>query len=220
MLLSIITINLNNRNGLEQTIKSVLSQTWKDFEYIVIDGNSSDGSKDYLRSLPSNVSWISEVDTGIYNAMNKGIMRATGEYCLFLNSGDTLVDKEVLERAFSNHFTDDIVCFGTYDHSSNGIFKKYPPKRISLFTFTGGSLPHPSTFIKKKLFETIGLYQENYRIISDWCFFIQALIKHQASYASFDEILSNFICDGVSSTSSYKELQTAHDFLEKQFPRI
>ena len=101
--LSIITINLNNAQGLEKTIKSVVSQTYSDYEYIIIDGASTDGSVDVIQEYRNKITyWVSEPDTGIYNAMNKGILKATGEYCQFLNSGDILVDNNVTERMLSD----------------------------------------------------------------------------------------------------------------------
>ena len=99
MKLSIITINYNNLAGLQKTMESVFSQTCKDFEYIVIDGASTDGSAEYIRAHADQLTyWVSEKDTGIYNAMNKGVRAAKGEYLLMLNSGDFLVDDRVIER--------------------------------------------------------------------------------------------------------------------------
>jgi glycosyltransferase involved in cell wall biosynthesis len=89
--LSIITINYNNLEGLQRTVESVVNQTWQEFEYIVIDGGSTDGSADFIESQSETIDyWVSEPDKGIYNAMNKGIAKASGEYLLFLNSGDHL----------------------------------------------------------------------------------------------------------------------------------
>ncbi|MDR2910496.1 MAG: glycosyltransferase [Bacteroidales bacterium] len=93
MKLSIITINLNNVAGLQKTIESVVKQTFTDYEYIVIDGGSTDGSADIIKQHANKITyWVSEPDKGIYNAMNKGIRVAKGEYCLFLNSGDWLIN--------------------------------------------------------------------------------------------------------------------------------
>src|SRR5690606_20733259 len=98
-LLTIITINLNNLEGLKTTIESVLSQTWQEFEYIVIDGGSTDGGKEYIESQKTHLNyWVSEPDKGIYNAMNKGILKSSGKYLLFLNSGDHLYDNQSLGR--------------------------------------------------------------------------------------------------------------------------
>ena len=97
--LSIITINYNNLEGLKRTVESVVNQTWHEFEYIIIDGASNDGSAAYIESQSHHFDyWESEKDSGIYNAMNKGIKVATGEYLLFLNSGDHLFNDSVLEQ--------------------------------------------------------------------------------------------------------------------------
>lgn len=106
MKLSIITINYNNVNGLQKTLESVFRQTCKEFEYIVVDGASEDGSKELLEQFLAKADfpfrWISEPDNGIYAAMNKGIRMAQGEYLHFLNSGDWLTDEKVVEKHAKN----------------------------------------------------------------------------------------------------------------------
>ena len=108
--LSIITINYNNQSGLQRTVESIVNQTWKEFEYIVIDGGSTDGSAAYLESQNKIFDyWVSEKDLGIYNAMNKGIKAATGHYLLFLNSGDELLNDKVLAQNHHNLENKDLV---------------------------------------------------------------------------------------------------------------
>lgn len=98
--ISIITISYNNLEGLKRTVHSVLSQSYKDYEYIVVDGGSNDGSKEYLEANSAHITrWVSEPDKGIYNAMNKGIAMATGKYCIFMNSGDHFFSATTLEDA-------------------------------------------------------------------------------------------------------------------------
>ena len=110
MRLSIITVNYNNKDGLQKTIDSVISQTFKDFEWIVIDGGSTDGSRELIEKNKNYFSfWCSEHDKGVYNAMNKGIVHAKGEYLNFMNSGDCFVSNKVLEKIFSNDYTNDIL---------------------------------------------------------------------------------------------------------------
>ena len=102
MTLSIITINYNNRDGLQKTIDSVISQSFNDYEWIVIDGDSNDGSREIIEQYCDRFAyWCSEPDSGIYNAINKGLSHATGEYVQFLNSGDWLYSDNILEKAFS-----------------------------------------------------------------------------------------------------------------------
>lgn len=219
--LSIITINYNDVDGLESTIKSVLTQTFKDYQYIVIDGNSNDGSKEILNKYKDSIDVaISEPDKGIYNAMNKGASYASGEYLLFLNSGDTLFDNSVLERLFKIPFNEDIVSSRVFNYSLKDAYIKIPPEKISLFTFTGGSLPHPSSLIKRSLFFMVGGYIEDYKIISDWCFFIDSTIKHNCSYRVTPIILAKFNRFGISSNNSSIAQKESIDFLDKKYGRI
>src|SRR4051812_40720498 len=111
-LLSIITINYNNRAGLELTMKSVFGQTWTDYEYLVIDGGSDDGSREYIESNARKLKyWVSEKDAGIFNAQNKGAKKSSGNYLLFLNSGDVLASADVLEK-YSRHFGSHDLVYG------------------------------------------------------------------------------------------------------------
>lgn len=221
MKLSIITINYNNKEGLEKTILSVIKQENFVYQYIVIDGNSSDGSKDILDKYKKNIDvLVSEPDSGIYNAMNKGAKSAEGEYLLFLNSGDTLYSNDVLESLFKTNPDEDIVSCNLYVYSDKYAGLQMPPQNISLYTFTGGSLPHPSTIIKNSIFKKVGGYKENYRIISDWCFFVDALIINNCSYKTIPIILSSFNCFGISSTSLNKETKLQEEYLYLKFPRV
>lgn len=221
MKLSIITINFNDHAGLDKTIQSVINQTFKDFEYIVIDGASTDGSVDVIKKYANKLThWISEPDTGIYNAMNKGTRIAQGEYCFYLNSGDFLAADDVLEKAFSYNFTEDIVSCNCLDFDDKHEWLKVPPKNVSLFTFVGGSLPHPTTFIKRNILERLGGYNESYRIMSDWCFFLEAMIIQQCSYRTLDILLTKFNCYGISSTSSIIETKESQEYIRNKFPRI
>lgn len=218
MKLSIITINFNDHAGLDKTIRSVINQTSKDFEYIVIDGASTDGSVDVIKKYADKLThWVSEPDTGIYNAMNKGTRLAQGEYCLYLNSGDFLVADDVLEKAFGYNFTEDIVSCNLFLYDAVKEFIQKPPQYVSLFTFANGSLPHPSTFIKRELINRLGGYNESYRIMSDWCFFLDAMIKHQCSYKTLDILLTKFNCFGISSTSCVDD---SKEYIMRKFPRI
>ena len=221
MKLSIITINFNDRDGLEKTIQSVINQTFQDFEYIVVDGASTDGSVDVIKKYSDRLThWVSEPDSGIYNAMNKGTQMASGDYCLYLNSGDFLADNDVIEKAFNYNFSEDLVSCNCLNFDTNHEWLHVPPRQITLYTFCGGSLPHPTTFIKRDLLNRLGGYNESYRIMSDWCFFLDATIKYQCSYRSLDLLLSKFNCYGISSTQSSQEGTKAINYLHSGFPRI
>jgi Glycosyltransferases involved in cell wall biogenesis len=211
--LSIITINYNNTEGLRKTIESVVSQTFADYEYIVIDGGSTDDSISVINEFADKITyWVSEPDKGIYNAMNKGILNANGEYLLFLNSGDWFVDEEVVGDFCRSDFKDDIVSGNQLLLSNeNGPILKIAAKEndISYDFFIENVIWHQSTFIKKELFVRVGLYSEFYLIVSDWEFFIKALILHQCSYTSYDRNIAFFECGGISEQAEWLEIQLA-----------
>jgi glycosyltransferase involved in cell wall biosynthesis len=205
--LSIITINYNNLEGLKRTVESVVNQTWQEFEYIVIDGGSTDGSTAYIESQSDTIDyWISEPDNGAYNAMNKGISVATGEYLLFLNSGDNLFNNEVLSKCNVNLNFNDLITFNIQivgDEYSRII--NYPDKIRFSYLFIN-VVCHQSTFIKKQLFEIVGLYDENLKIVSDWKFMILALFKYHFSYGKVNETLATYYLDGISSDLENREI--------------
>jgi glycosyltransferase involved in cell wall biosynthesis len=222
--LSIITVNRNNAGGLAKTISSVVSQSYRDFEFIVIDGASQDESPEIIRENANHLSyWISEPDKGTYHAMNKGIQVAKGEYCLFLNSGDYLVHPTVLDKVFSHHPEADIISGDVLKIRPNGKFRRVSsPLSISLHKLCIHSLPHQATLIRTSLFKEIGYYTESYKIASDWEFFLKALVIHEKSYMHIDEDVSYFRIGGISSTEENFELayQESQDCLKKHFPRM
>lgn len=205
--LSIITINYNNLAGLKKTFESVVNQTWQEFEYVIIDGGSIDGSVDYLESQSDNIDyWINEPDKGVYNAMNKGIEVATGEYLLFLNSGDHLFNNKVLSKCNVNLNCYDLITCNIQmigDEYSRIIC--YPDKLRFSYLFIN-AVCHQSTFIKKELFSLIGLYDENLKIVSDWKFMILALFKYHCSYAKVNQTLVTYYLDGISSDVMNREI--------------
>jgi glycosyltransferase involved in cell wall biosynthesis len=214
--LSIITINYNNLEGLKRTIGNIVNQTWREFEYIVIDGGSTDGSFAYIESQSANIDyWVSEPDNGIYNAMNKGIKVATGEYLLFLNSGDDLTDLKALEENHIHLKERDIIYFDINVIEENFFFIKKSPEILTFSFFYKDTIPHQSTFIKKSLFMEFGFYDEDLKIVSDWKFFILVLMKHGASYKYIDSVFSNFYFDGISSKVDYS--QERREVLEMLF---
>lgn len=205
--LSIITINYNNLEGLKTTIGSVVNQTWKEFEYIVVDGGSTDGSAAYIQSQSEHIDyWVSEADKGIYSAMNKGVVKASGEYVLFLNSGDHLFSEDVLRQNFMYLVDKDIIYFNLQVIGANETYVKKYPENLSFSYFIQDSLPHPATFIKKKTFYSTNLYDENLIIVSDWKFFLDAVCKYNLSYSRINNTLSTFYLNGISSLNSNSEL--------------
>ncbi len=222
--ITIITINYNNLEGLKRTVESVVNQTWQEFEYIIIDGGSTDGSAEYIESQSDHFDyWVSEKDSGIYNAMNKGIKVATGEYLLFLNSGDELYSKTVLNENHNEIHTHDLVCFDicqVFEKSTN--IHKFKDE-ISYNTFLNGTIGHPTTFIKKELFQKYGLYDENLKIVSDWKFFFMIVAKFNVSYRKVNTTLSKFYMDGISSINGLevnRERQMALDSEFRDYKRL
>jgi glycosyltransferase involved in cell wall biosynthesis len=223
--LSIITVNRNNAEGLKKTITSVLNQNFTDYEYIIIDGASNDKSTNVIKEFTSSITyWVSEPDSGIYNAMNKGIIRARGEYCLFLNSGDTLSDCDVLNKIFRVPFDEDIA-FGSVildGTDKKEVFEIPEIKDLTFRHFINSTIPHPGTFIKRNLFEKVGNFNENYRICSDLEFFLVAIFIHAASIKKLTEIISVFDWNGLSSLPENALLvkNERTQILTSHFPRF
>ncbi|GAA3621211.1 glycosyltransferase family 2 protein [Flavivirga jejuensis] len=205
--ISIITITYNNLEGLKKTFDSVCSQTWKGYEHIIIDGGSNDGTRAYLESLDNRVSyWVSEPDNGVYQAMNKGIKKATGDYLVFLNSGDHFYNNKVLEKNIDCLGKSDIIYFNLQVIGEKDNFIKEYPEVLSFSYFVKDTLPHPATFIKKEVFDKVGLYDESLKIVSDWKFFMDSICKNNISYQKINAPLSTFYLDGMSSNSNNKNV--------------
>ena len=196
MKLSVITINYNNCDGLRKTIESVVNQTWRNFEYIIIDGGSIDGSLDVIKEFADQIDyWVSEPDKGIYNALNKGVKKAQGEYCNFMNSGDCLYALDVLEKVFSDNPIADIICGNTQLD-----YLKTPPQEISFDLLFNSSICHQCAFIRTSLMKKYG-YDEKYKIVADRKFFVQALILDNCSYQAKDVNVVKYDITGLSSVN-------------------
>ena len=203
MKLSIITINFNNKAGLQKTMDSVINQTFKDFEWIIIDGGSTDGSKELIEQYSKHITyWVSEPDKGIYNAMNKGIKVAKGEYLLFLNSGDYLKDNNIIERVIYTEFIADIVYGSTvmvWDKNYHTIWDM-PIENVTGKLFFEGSLLHQASFIRRSLFEKFGVYDETYMIAADWKFFTKAIVFGNSTVQRLPFTTAVYGIDGISTT--------------------
>lgn len=204
MKISIITINYNDADGLEQTIKSIICQTFRDYEYIVIDGGSTDGSLGVIKKYSEHINyWVSERDKGIYNAMNKGLKYANGDYVNFLNSGDTYYDTNVLDK-INDLLNYDIVAgqcrigkkkmYGFIDHE------------ITMLDLFQDALNHQSTFIRRQLFNK-SPYNEQYKLVSDWIFTIEKTIIDNCSFKGIPNIICNYDGNGISSVSNLRLIE-------------
>jgi len=219
MKLSVITINYNNCIGLEKTIKSVAMQSSKDFEWIVIDGASTDGSKELLENYNDLINyWISEPDNGIYNAMNKGIKVSKGDYLLFLNSGDCFYNSNVVTSFYNYSGREDIIYGDIMYEIPKGHFRKQSlyKSNITICDFWNHTIPHQASFIKKTAFEKYGYYNEEIKVSADWFFYLKSIIVGGASYKHIDLTVSVMQPDGVSTKRTYgKEIK----YLESIIPQ-
>lgn len=201
--ISVITINYNESEGLKKTIQSVVGQTYDDIEYIVIDGGSTDGSKELIETHAAKIHyWVSEPDSGIYNAMNKGIRAAKGEYLLFMNSGDCFFESDTLAKAEALMVENCGIYYGDliyYNKRKKKLEDWIFPNKLSLGFFIENSLPHQGSFIKRNLFDAISMYNENLKIASDWEFFVIAICVEKVSYKHIGIVISEYDFTGISS---------------------
>ncbi len=274
MKVSIITINYNNADGLLKTIQSVFSQTCRDFEYIIVDGASTDNSvsilkdeaskfasptggscttsaqqdseaisptgddlgykptlseKPYLAGTPQigecrvgnvSVRWVSEEDKGIYNAMNKGIQMATGEYCIFMNSGDYFAHNSILQDVMKHGLNADIVCGhseGTEENGQQRLIKA--PDSFGLRHVRNG-VPHQAEFIKTSWLRQYGGYDESFRILADLDFNLWACLQN-ATYQRLDMLVSIVDLTGIScDNANYEAMkQEGERIQQKHLPK-
>lgn len=198
MKLSIITINFNNLAGLKRTYDSVVCQTWTDYEWIVIDGGSTDGSREFIEEHQDKFAyWCSEPDKGIYNAMNKGIRKSKSKFLNFMNSGDAYHDENVLSSVFSKNVPVDAdVLYGNYyDIYEDGrIIPQQLPDVLDFAFLMRRPINHQSTFIKRELFSD-ELYDESYKIIADGKAFMQWMMKG-AKFFHLDTFVADFYMGG------------------------
>ena len=218
MKLSIITINWNDEAGLRKTVESVLGQTArKELEYIVVDGASTDGSAQALEEYGGRIDrWVSEPDKGIYNAMNKGVRMSTGEYLLFMNSGDTLYDENVVKTLLPELESGEDIVTGKMLYSGKNRYSQADDP-ISLLYLYQSSLPHDATFIRRRLLEETP-YDESLRIASDWKFFVQVIVQQGCSYKIVDHVVSEFDTHGISATNRDLCKQEREKAIKELFP--
>ena len=214
MRLSIITINRNNAAGLEKTMQSVAAQTFKEFEYIVVDGASSDGSVEVIKKYGPRfacMKWVSEPDAGIYNAMNKGLRMALGDYIQILNSGDCLAADDVTERmvtALENEGEPSILYGNMVKCFPDGrkmVDKCFSGQEITMLGMYTGTLNHDPAYIRRDLFEKYGYYDESLKIVSDWKWYLQSVIIGGEKPVYVDMDVTLFDMMGVSENEENKE---------------
>ncbi len=220
--ISIITINYNDKNGLDKTIKSVLSQTFTNYEFIIIDGGSSDGSKELIIENKAKVDyWVSEKDSGVFNAMNKGIRASSGEFLIFMNSGDIFNSKTTLEEVLPDLTAEYDIYYGdNFKESPTSKRLKTYPENLTFSFFYTGAINHQSTFIRKSLFDRYFYYNENYKIASDWEFFVYVICHQNVPYKYLKKTIATYDFTGISSSPKFSDLFAKEKLLtiEKYFP--
>lgn len=258
--LTIITINYNNAVGLQKTMESVLNQTSKEFEYIIVDGTPQPpkggvvADREVLSQFLSEklhtengftrCIWLSpeggvggsqrvgggfysEPDSGIYNAMNKGIRMAKGDYIHFLNSGDWLVDDFVVENMLKEQ--NGLINSGSQPDIFVGNkimvrpdgkvrYGRNDKRPVTALTFYRGTIEHTSAYIRRAMFDKVGMYDESLRIVSDYKWYFDAVLNHNALVAFTDIYVSYFDNTGISSTNLTLDKAERRQVLEQMLP--
>lgn len=213
---SIITTNFNNLAGLRRTRDSIYSQTFRDFEWIVVDGGSTDGGEDYIRKHKEEMTWwCTEQDSGIYNAMNKGVKHAQGEYLLFLNSGDILFAPDTLEKVTSTTLDADVV-YGDWTEAlpRRRRRKRNSPEKVNFYSFASRPLCHQTAFIRANLLKQ-SPYDETYRICADWAKWLK-LSKNGCTFQHIPITICHFQLGGFSYRA-VKERREEHERILREY---
>lgn len=200
---TIVTVVYNAEDLVEDTIKSVLNQSYKDFEYIIIDGNSKDRTLEIVNKYSNDINLIiSEPDGGIYDAMNKAIKLAKGKYINFLNAGDTYINSDVLGKV-SDIFTknDYSLLYGLASMTNNN--KTYYIGRSNISKI---KICHQAAFYKTTLHKEYGLYDTSFKIIADRFFFTKIYLKNEP-FLFIDEVFVNYLYDGVTHNFPFKRIK-------------
>ncbi len=209
-LISIITVCYNEEKNIEKTCKSVANQAYNNFEWIIIDGKSTDNTLNIIKKYKKEISTlITEKDKGVYDAMNKGISKAKGKFILFLNGGDSVVDNNVLENA-SNLIKEDEekndIYYGDaiYD---NGEIVSLSHSKLNKKFFKTKTISHQSTFIKKSLFSKYGKYNLKYKIVADFDFWVKTIVVNKVKTKYLPIVVSVFDLKGISTNYKFAKKQ-------------
>lgn len=208
MKVSIITVCKNAQDTIERTIKSVISQTYNNIEYLIIDGKSTDKTLDIVNKYQNKISTIvSESDSGIYYAMNKGVRKSTGDIVYFLNSGDLLFNKDTIsdvaklfKEKNSNVLYGDVLL---YDENNPEGLNIEQHKNINKFYLAHDGIYHQAMFVKKDLFEKYGKFNTRFKLLADYEWTLRVLIRNNVTANRIDKIIAKYLFGGASS--NYKE---------------
>lgn len=223
-LLSVVTVNFNNMAGLESTLASVSSQSFADYEHIIIDAGSTDGSADvvrrYAESSPHCTFWVSEPDNGIYDGMNKGIDHASGEYLLFMNSGDYLDGRDVLSRVTfdgSDYIYGDVKVVLA---SGETVYVRSPYPLDPVFILLKDTICHQSCFINRRLFRDGQRYRTDYVLASDWIHIVENLVLKNGTCRYEPVCIAVHDGNGISATSGTLGVDERMRWIRENIPRM
>jgi len=207
--ISVITVCFNAETDIKRTIKSVLEQSYESIQYIIIDGASTDNTiniiSDYAYSIDT---FISEEDSGIYDAMNKGAKAASGDYLFFLNAGDTFINKDTLSKIASHDLNGEFI-YGDIEllSSDNITSVKRMPAILTTKFLINKTIPHQSVLTKKSLFDLIGGYDPKLKIVADYKFQLIAILELRAKTQYIPEVFAQFNLFGISSLQPFKRIK-------------
>lgn len=207
--ISIVTVARNSSRTIDATLASVLRQSYPHIEYVVVDGASTDGTREKIETCREGITkFVSEPDEGIYQAMNKGLRMATGNFVLFLNADDALVHRDAIQAAVANIskasreaevYHGGIVRFD----STTGRSDIWQPTIVNELSLFRGSLPHPATFYRRSVFERVGGFDESFRIAGDYEWAVRARLKHDCAFAPIAALVAVFTQGGLSSNPEH-----------------
>lgn len=209
MKVSIITVSFNSVKTIEETILSVINQSYSNIEYIIIDADSYDGTKKIIKKYKNKISKIIfEKDDGIYDAMNKGIGYATGEVIGILNSDDIYINEQIIEKVVSvmnqNELADGVYSDLNYISRSGKILRKWISGPVELNSFKNGwIIPHPTLFLKKYIYDKCGNYNLSYGNASDHEFILRIICQYKAKLIYSNFISVNMKIGGASNKNLY-----------------
>lgn len=219
MKFSVITVNYNNKEGLEKTILSVISQKYKDYEYIIVDGGSTDGSREVIEQYKEHFSWwCSEKDSGVYNAMNKGIIHANGDYLIFMNSGDVFYDEYVLANVSNLNMDADIISGQVVRMDNGKLIREYTGNDL-LMQLYQDTINHQGSFIKRSLFDH-SKYDESLKVVSDWKFWVEKIIYEGCKTEVIRLIIAKQDMTGLSTSSSIFWHDERKKVIDELFPKL
>lgn len=220
MKVSIVTVVYNNVNTIRDAIQSVLSQTYADIEYIIIDGRSTDGTVDIIQSYGNAISkFLSEPDHGIYDAMNKGLKLATGDIVGILNSDDFYSDENVIKKivtVFEENRVDSVFADLIYvkPNDLTTTTRYYDSSYFSPDKFKYGWMPaHPTFFVKRRIYQQYGLFDTTYKIAADYELLTRFLGKYHISYSYIKEPLVTMRLGGISTRNLKSNFILNHEII-------